>query len=45
MTMNPMDLLAALQARWRTAAMIGGMGLFKLWERRAVADSADVEVA
>ena len=25
MTMNPMDLLAALQARWRTAAMIGGI--------------------
>ncbi|PJG49582.1 exopolysaccharide biosynthesis protein [Sphingobium sp. LB126] len=25
MTMNPIDLLAALQARWRTAAMIGGI--------------------
>ncbi|WP_022683979.1 GNVR domain-containing protein [Sphingobium bisphenolivorans] len=25
MTMNPMDLLAALQARWRTAALIGGI--------------------
>lgn len=25
MTMNPMDLLAALHARWRTAAMIGGI--------------------
>lgn len=25
MTMNPIDLLAALQARWRTAAMIGSI--------------------
>ncbi|WHO37325.1 GumC family protein [Sphingobium sp. AP49] len=29
MTMNPLDLAAAVKARWRTAAMIGG-GLFLL---------------